>query len=294
MQKIVPHIWFEKEASEAARWYVSVFKGSKILFDKNLPGAPSGTANVLGLELMGQEFQFLSAGPLFDRNPSFSYMVSVSSVQEVDELWKKLSPGSTALMPLDRYSFCERYGWMRDKFGVSWQIMHDGGQKVQAITPSLLFTGKVAGKAEEAMKLYLAQLGGALIPGHLARYEPGQEPNKAGWLMYARFKLGQQEFVVMDSADPHAFTFNEMQSLMLYVKTQAELDRYSNALSAVPEAEQCGWIKDKFGISWQIVPGSMDEMMKTATPEQAARLVEAFLPMKRFNIAALERAFHGK
>ncbi len=294
MQKIIPHIWFETQAREAAKWYTSIFKDSAITMDTTLPDTPSGPANVIGLRLMGQEFQFLSAGPLFQRNPSYSYMVACSTPQDVDELWNKLAPGGQALMPLDSYPFCERFGWLQDRYGLSWQIMHNGGRKLQSITPALMFTQRSCGHAEEAMNLLIQLVGDAeVLPGHLERHKAGG-PDKEGSLQYARCRLGKQEFVFMDSAASHAFTFNEMQSLMIYVESQSEIERYSNALSAVAEAEQCGWVKDKFGISWQIVPDRMDAMMKDATPEQLKRLVQAFLPMKRMDIAALERAFTGR
>jgi predicted 3-demethylubiquinone-9 3-methyltransferase (glyoxalase superfamily) len=295
MQKIIPHIWFETQAREAALWYTGIFKNSKILAEVTLPDTPSGTAHSVMLQLMGQEFQFLSAGPLAERNPSFSYMVACATSQEVNELWDKLIPGGKALMPLDAYPFCESYGWLQDQFGMSWQIMHDGGQKVQELTPCLLFTQKACGRAEEAMQFYIKMIGdGELLPGHIDRYKAGEGPDKEGTLKYARFRLGQQQFVFMDSAMSHAFTFNEMQSLMLYVETQEEVDRYSDALSAVTEAEQCGWVKDRFGISWQIVPTRMDEMLIQGTPEQIRRVTQAFLPMKRLNVVALEKAFAGK
>ncbi|WP_141731994.1 VOC family protein [Oligoflexus tunisiensis] len=295
MQKIIPHIWFETQAHEAALWYTGIFKNSKILAEVTLTDTPSGTAHSVMLQLLGQEFQFLSAGPLADRNPSFSYMVSCSTAKEVNDLWDKLIPGGMALMPLDTYPFSERFGWLQDKFGVSWQIMHNGGQQVQELTPCLMFTQKASGRAEEAMNLYIKVIGdGEVLPGHIDRYKGDEGPDKEGTLKYARFRLGKQQFVVMDSAIPHAFTFNEMQSLMIYVESQTEIDRYTDALTAVPEAEQCGWVKDRFGISWQIVPARMDEMLIKGTPEQIKRVTQTFLPMKRLNIAALEKAFAGK
>jgi predicted 3-demethylubiquinone-9 3-methyltransferase (glyoxalase superfamily) len=94
------------------------------------------------------------------------------------------------------------------------------------------------------------------------------------------------------SAGP-LFTFNEAISLMVYCETQDEIDYYWDKLSAVPDAEQCGWLKDKYGLSWQIVPTRMDEMMSNGTEDQVARVTQAFLPMKKLDIAELERAFAG-
>jgi predicted 3-demethylubiquinone-9 3-methyltransferase (glyoxalase superfamily) len=80
---------------------------------------------------------------------------------------------------------------------------------------------------------------------------------------------------------------------MVYCDTQEEIDDYWDKLSAVPEAEQCGWLKDKYGLSWQIVPAVMDDMMQEKDPEKLARVIEAFLKMKKFDIATLQRAYRG-
>jgi predicted 3-demethylubiquinone-9 3-methyltransferase (glyoxalase superfamily) len=106
------------------------------------------------------------------------------------------------------------------------------------------------------------------------------------------FTLAGQEFMAI-SAGP-LFKFNESVSFVVRCETQEEIDRYWSKLSAVPESEQCGWCKDKFGLSWQIVPSVMDEMMADKDPKRIARVVQAFLPMKKFDIAALRRAYEGR
>ena len=153
MQKITPHLWFDKEAKEAAEFYTSVFPKSKIKNTTTLHNTPSGTVDIVTIELLGQEFMLLSAGPLFK--------------------------------------------------------------------------------------------------------------------------------------------FNEAISFMVYCETQDEIDSYWEKLSAVPGAEQCGWLKDKYGLSWQIVPVQMDEMLQTGTEDQVARVTQAFPPMKKLDIAALKQAYEG-
>lgn len=111
--------------------------------------------------------------------------------------------------------------------------------------------------------------------------------------MFTDFMLKNCWFAAMDSAYDHKFNFNEAISFLVKCETQEEIDAYWAKLSAVPEAERCGWLKDKYGISWQITPGILDEMMTNGTPEQRARVTEAFLNMKKFNIAALQEAFQG-
>ena len=98
----------------------------------------------------------------------------------------------------------------------------------------------------------------------------------------------------MDSAREHHFAFTEAISFLVPCETQAEIDYYWEKLSADPKTEQCGWLKDKFGLSWQIWPTAIGEMMKNGTREQIDRLTQAFLPMKKFDIATLQKAYAGK
>ena len=103
--------------------------------------------------------------------------------------------------------------------------------------------------------------------------------------------LEGQWFAAMDSAREHEFAFNEAISFLIPYETQEEIDYYWGKLSADPKAEQCGWLKDKYGLSWQVWPTAMGEMMAKGTPEQIARVTRAFLQMKKFDIAALKRAY---
>jgi predicted 3-demethylubiquinone-9 3-methyltransferase (glyoxalase superfamily) len=97
----------------------------------------------------------ISAGPLFKFNPSVSFHIKCSTTQEVDAIWERLSPGGKVLMPLDTYPFSERYGWLEDKYGLSWQVIDAGSAPVlQKFTPALMFVGHVCGKAEEAISFY--------------------------------------------------------------------------------------------------------------------------------------------
>jgi predicted 3-demethylubiquinone-9 3-methyltransferase (glyoxalase superfamily) len=294
MQKIVPHLWFDTQARAAAEAYVDAFPHSKIVSSVLLPATPSGTAESLTISLAGYEVMLLSAGPLFTLNPSCSLMVTLPSADAVDALWDRFSPGSTVLMPLDTWPFNPRYGWLTDRFGTSWQLMVDVTQhQPVVIQPALMFTGAIAGHAEHALMAYTRLFERSSVD-LLARYEPGESPADApGTIKHGRFTLAGQPFAALDSALPHGFAFNEAFSLLVRCDTQAEIDRLWDALSADPEAEQCGWLKDSFGLSWQICPTRMDEMMATGTPEQIARVTAAFMPMKKLDAAALEAAFAG-
>ena len=95
----------------------------------------------------------------------------------------------------------------------------------------------------------------------------------------------------MDSAREHKFAFNEAISFIVPCDTQGEIDHYWGKLSSDPKAEQCGWLKDKYGLSWQIVPAVMNEMMKDKDEKKLARVTDAFLKMKKFDIAKLKEAY---
>lgn len=292
-QNIVPHLWYDKEAKEAATFYASIFPDSRITNVTTLHDTPSGDADLVSFELWGQKFMAISAGPFFKFNPSVSFMVNFDrSSEKIDEVWNKLSEGGTVLMPFDKYPFSEKFGWIQDKYGLSWQLIltNPEGEERPAIVPSLLFVGDKCGKAEEAINFYLSVFKNS-EQGLIARYPHGMEPDKEGTIMFTDFMLENQWFAAMDSAHEHNFSFNEAISFMVYCDTQEEINDYWDKLSAVPEAEQCGWLKDKYGVSWQVVPREMDEMMTSSTPEQIARVNKAVLKMKKLDLAELQRAY---
>src|ERR671916_548757 len=164
MQKITPHLWFDKEAKEAAEFYISLFPNSKVTNITTLHNTPSGDCDVVSFELAGQSFMTISAGPLFKFNPSVSFIVNFdpsrheNALENIDTLWEKLSQGGTTLMPLQQYPFSQRYGWVQDKYGLSWQlILSDSrGEERPFIIPSLMFVGAMCSKAEEAINFYLS------------------------------------------------------------------------------------------------------------------------------------------
>lgn len=291
-QRIVPHIWFDKEAVTAAEFYVSVFPDSRITSTTVLRDTPSGDTDIVSFVLAGYAFQAISAGPFFKLNPSVSFTVNCATAGEVDALWAKLADGGQALMPLDAYPFNPRFGWVQDRFGVSWQLAlsetNAAGQP--SITPSLLFVGANCGKAEDAISFYTSVFSKSAV-GHVMRYGPDQAPDREGTVMHADFMLAGQPFTIGESAWPHEFAFNEAISFIVTCDSQAEIDACWERLSAVPEAEQCGWLKDRYGLSWQIVPAAMGEMMSNGSPEQIARVTQAFLPMKKLDLAILQRAY---
>jgi len=298
--KITPHLWFDKEAIEAAEFYTSVFSNSEITNKSKISNSPSGDCDIVSFNLRGQPFMAISAGPYFKFNPSVSFIVNFDPSREkdskeiIDVAWKKLADGGTILMPIQEYPFSKRYGWVQDKYGLSWQLILTNPEcKARPeIVPSLLFVGDMCGRAEEAIEFYLSVFKDSK-KGTIMRYGPGQEPDKEGTVMFADFVLLDLWMAAMDSAREHKFAFNEAISFIVHCGTQKEIDYYWGKLSAVCEAEQCGWLKDKFGVSWQIVPTAMDEMLKTNDQKKRDRVTQAFLKMKKFDIKKLEEAYSG-
>jgi predicted 3-demethylubiquinone-9 3-methyltransferase (glyoxalase superfamily) len=190
-------------------------------------------------------------------------------------------------MPLDTYSFSKRYGWIQDKFGLSWQLNFEEETPQQNIIPSLMFSGEQAGRAEEAINFYSSIFGKSNI-GMIARYGANQEPDKEGTIMYSDFMLEDQKFIAMDSAYVHDFKFNEAISLVVTCTNQAEIDYFWERLSDEPESGMCGWLKDKFGVSWQIIPKGMGEILNNPDKDQARKSMEAILNMKKIEIDKLQ------
>lgn len=286
MLGIVPHLWFNKGAVAAAQFYVDVFPGSSILHQSVLKDTPSGDVEVVRLSLSGFELHLLGAGPEFRVNPSLSFLVNGTNAAEVDALHAALVSGGSELMPLDEYPFSARYAWVQDRFGVSWQLMVATTPIVQKIVPAQMFVGPNAGRAAEAMAFYTGLFGGEMVL--VSHYGPGAEPNAATMINHAQFTLGGRTFALMDSAYSHDFAFNEAHSYLVTCEDQAEIDRLWAALSADPDAEACGWCKDRFGFSWQIVPKQLDAWM--SDPATAGPVSQAFLTMKKLEIAPLEKA----
>jgi predicted 3-demethylubiquinone-9 3-methyltransferase (glyoxalase superfamily) len=253
-------------------------------------GMPEGSALVVPFRVAGQDFLALNGGPQFTFTPAISFFVTLETEAEVDALWAGLSEGGSVLMPLQAYDWSEKYGWLSDRYGLTWQVSL--GEAEQAIIPSLLFVGEQHGRAEEALRFYTSVFGEVLgdssVTGVL---HDGPGEDKPRTVKHAQFKLSGYTFTAMDSGFDHSFTFTEAVSFIVNCSSQAEIDRLWVELSAHPEAEQCGWLKDRFGVSWQIVPSALPELL--ADPEASPRVMEAMLGMKKLDLETLERA-HGQ
>jgi predicted 3-demethylubiquinone-9 3-methyltransferase (glyoxalase superfamily) len=295
MQRIVPHLWYDTQAKEAAQLYVKALgHGSRIKHASVIRGTPSGDCDIVTMELLGQELMAISAGPYFKFTPAVSFLVACLTGAEVDSRWEALSAGGQVHLELGEYPFSKRYGWLQDRYGLSWQLTLDPDSRPgQQITPSLMFVGGICGKADEAMSFWTTVFRDAGV-GDVLRYGQGEEPDKPGTAKFAPFTLEGQRFSAMDNARGHDFTFNEAVSFVVRCGDQAGIDYYWGRLSAVPDAEQCGWLKDRYGVSWQIVPAAMEEMLATGDARAVDRVTQAFLKMKKLDVAELHRAYEGR
>lgn len=274
---IHPCLWFDVQAKEAANLYCSLFKNSGIIAD---------TPIVVTFELEGNKFMGLNGGPEFKINPSISVFVLCESLEETNTLWEKLIEGGKALIPIDKYDWSERYGWLQDRFGRSWQISLVGEAPIkQKIRSSLLFTGNKFGMAEAAINFYTSVFDQSSTEV-LMHYPEGSE--NAGKVLYSEFKLQHQNMIAMDGPGVHDYTFNEGVSFVVECESQKEIDYYWKRLTEGGRESMCGWLEDKFGVSWQIVPAILGKLM--SDPEKGPKVMKAFLKMKKFNIETLLKA----
>lgn len=296
----MPFLWFDNEAEEAAQFYVSVFDDSAIggimRYSESIAeaaGRQAGSAMTVSFRLAGQSFTAINGGPQFKFTPAVSFFVNAADAGEAERIFTPLAEGGTVLMPFQEYPFSELYGWVQDRYGVSWQV--NAAPREQKIAPCLMFTGDQCGKAEEAMRFYTSLFPDSAIEA-VARYGADQAPNREGTVLHAVFSLANREFRAMDSGLEHAFSFTPAISFSVSCDSQEEIDRFWEHLTegGDPSAQQCGWLKDRFGVSWQVVPDVLPTMLGDPDPAKAQRVTQAFMPMKKFDIAALQRAYEGE
>jgi predicted 3-demethylubiquinone-9 3-methyltransferase (glyoxalase superfamily) len=274
--KIYPCLWFDSHAKAAAELYDSVFGNVKIIDENPI---------VVMIQMHDQKFMLLNGGPMYQTNPSISFMLTYESTEEVDQSWNKLITGGKVMMPLDSYPWSERYGWVQDRFGISWQLyfgkMSDVGQK---FCPTLMFTHNQFGKAEEAIHFYNSLFPNSSITGIL-KYA-AEDEDEEGMVKHAQFSIDGFVMMAMDSSFDHPFRFSEGISIAVECDTQEEIDHFWDKMTSDGgEESMCGWLKDKYGVSWQIIPAVLQELMKD--PERFDRVVQAFMQMRKFDLAKI-------
>lgn len=298
-QKIVPWLWFDSQAEEAAHFYTALFPNSRIGGvlhhsdeGEDITGKPPGSVMTVDFQLAGYRFTGLNGGPQFTFTPAISFFVVCETEPELDALWAGLVEGGHILMALDQYDWSTKYGWLQDKYGITWQLslgkLADVGQK---ITPSLMFVGSQHGRAAEAIQLYTTLFQNSTIDG--IRHTP-DDGSAAPTVQHAQFSLSHEKFMAMDSGLAHAFTFTEALSLEIVCDTQAEVDYFWSKFTADGgEESHCGWLKDKFGVSWQVVPRVLYELLNDPDKARVNRVTEAVLGMNKLEIDTLQRAYIG-
>lgn len=296
-QKIVPNLWFNGNTQEAVDFYVSVFPSGTINNTMHYPSSTEEDLEEFQKDLAGKvltidfsigdtNFVAINAGPEFAPNPATSFFVNFDPSrmenprQQLDALWEKLMDDGTALMPLQEYPFSKHYGWVQDKYGYSWQLMltNPDGEPRPFIVPSLMFTDVSGRNGEEALRYYVDTFTDSKL-GNIAHYPSDHPDAPAGTLMFGDANLAGQWLAAMDGPGEQGFMFNEAVSFAVFCKDQAEIDYLWERLSKQPKNEQCGWCKDQFGVSWQIVPANMGELMQK--PDAYAHMMQ----MKKIIIA---------
>jgi predicted 3-demethylubiquinone-9 3-methyltransferase (glyoxalase superfamily) len=295
MQRIVPNLWFNQNAAKAAKFYATVFPDGRVTDTQYYPADGlldfqsefAGQELTVSFEIGGYRFIAINAGAEFTVNHSVSFLLNFDPASDpdarvhLDALWAALAEGGQVLMPLGEYPHSARYGWVQDRFGISWQLIltNPAGEPRPFIVPTLLFGDRVQNQAAEAAAYYTKAFPGSRI-GADVRYPAQTGPATPGAVMFTDIELFGQWFALMDAAVEQDVTFNCGISLMLECVDQAEIDHYWELLSAVPEAEQCGWCADRFGLSWQIVPAKLGELIVSS--DSYATL----MGMKKIEIAA--------
>ncbi len=291
MSKISTCFWFNGQAEEAAKFYASLFKNSKIGKTSyyteavaEVSGQKKGSVMTVDFEIEGFQFEALNGGPQFKMTPAISFFVNCETEKEVDTLWGKLTKGGQIMMELDKYEWSKKYGWVQDKYGVSWQLILS--EKFdEKIFPSLLFVNKKVGKGEEAIKFYTSVFKNSKIK-EIFRDE------KSKTIMYSDFKIEGCLFSLMESSIKHEFDFSEGTSFIINCKNQDEVDYYWDRLiEGGGDHSQCGWLKDKYGVSWQVVPTILGELVTDKDSARVERVMKAMLKMKKLDIEALKKAY---
>ncbi|KJL22743.1 3-demethylubiquinone-9 3-methyltransferase [Microbacterium azadirachtae] len=299
-QRIIPNIWCAGDAEEAGAFYASVFERASAQVVARYPeeglsarqSAFAGQALTVDVSIGGYRLTLINAGDEFSPTSAISFVVCVdprdfggdegAARAWINRAWTALGEDGRVLMDIGEYFFSGLYGWVEDRYGVSWQLklMDPGAAPEPAIIPMLVFGGPLQRKAEEAVALY----GELLPPSGIVRqvtYPVTEPPHVDVPITYTEFLLAGQLFASFDSPIDRDHPFTPGVSLQIDCSGQEEIDRIWSALSAVPEAEQCGWLVDRFGVSWQVVPAELGELMQR--PDAYAHLMR----MKKIVIADL-------
>lgn len=280
-------LWYNKEAIQAVQTYTNLFPDSELKAQTVLPDTPSGDVDYLLFRLGELQFSAMNGGGYSQLNESMSIMVMISSREELNRIYETLSQGGKILMPLQSYDFCPYYVWFQDAYGLNWQLFLNEEQKtLYCFKLCLLFGREQNGLAESDMNFFIDELGALEVA---RQYYPENTVITAEGtkLVYGEVSYLNQKIVFMDHGAGGDAIFNTAFSLVLLCENQAEIDSYWELLSRVAEAEVCGWCQDDFGISWQIVPKSLEKATFRVTREEFKAMQAIYHPMKKLEIEPL-------
>ena len=287
-QRIVPSIWYPGTAEEAGATYARILPHTTstvasrypldglLEFQEPLAGQPL----TVSVDVWGTPLTLINAGDEFRPTSAISFILNFDPIlfggatpeaeqaarAALDSAWAELAGSGTVHLELGEYPFSAHYGWVEDRFGVHWQLFlsDPAGDPRPFVIPSLTLSGEVQDRAAEASDFYVSILRelpeGAAI-GQRHPYGVATGPAGPDALAFGEFRVGHQWIAVADAGIDRYGEFTPGVSLEIRCDDQAEIDRLWHALSAVPEAEQCGWLTDRYGVSWQVVPRAMDELM---------------------------------
>lgn len=275
-------VWIDGDLQDAVDYYAVIFRDVAVEMH--------GVSALLRIH--GRQVMLLAGDDRYAPNPAISFMVHfdaelLGGAEEAsayfDACYAELGVGGE-LMPLGEYPFSPRYAWVRDRFGVNWQLFTPLEAVDEVVVPAFMFGGVNHLHAEPATDAWMQGLGGERVS--LDRYldaasAAGVEPEA---VMFSRFTLRGESFIAMDSGAYHDFTFEPGVSLVLLCEDQAEIDEAWGLLSKRPEAERCGWCQDAWGVSWQVVPVNMGELF--AVPGN----VDKLLAMGKIELSQLQSA----
>lgn len=272
---IKPCLWFDNQAKEAAKFYCSIFNDCSIVSENDF---------IVEFILDGFTLLGMNGGPLYKINPSISLFVTCKSDSEIEDIYNKLFSGGSAMMPLDKYPWAEKYGWVVDKFGMTWQLILDkSAEQKSKIIPALLFVNEMFGKAQDAINYYKT-----IFPNSkelISELYTIEDAQPDGFLKFGMFELNNSLFVAMDGPGNNNFAFNEAVSFVITCDNQNEIDYFWDKLTLEGQENRCGWLKDRFGISWQIVPSILSQLMSDKS--KRGKVTESFLKMVKFDIQEL-------
>lgn len=280
---IFPCLLYDGDARQSADFYVKVFD-AKIT---------SETPFVVDLDLFGQKLMLLN-GPRVEKNSSVSFLVACESEDEVQKYWDQLAEDGMVLMPLASYPWSKKYGWVRDKFNVTWQLFLGEDPAKQKLVPTLMFMHRNNGKAMEAMEFYTRTFPDSGIGKILKYKEGGEEDEVPENIQHGQFMINGYHLFCMDSSYDHKFDFNEGISMVVMTNDQEETDYLWDTLTSDGGSESvCGWLKDQYGLSWQIVPERLMQLINDPDKEKAQKVMEAMMKMKKIILKDIEAAYQS-